>query len=55
MRHLSKKIIKILPFCSKDDYSTSKYLFEFFEVKKYLEIKFSQKIKWLLEFVQSLS
>jgi len=26
-KHISKKLIKILPFCSKDDLPASKYLF----------------------------
>ena len=30
LRNLSKKLIKILPFCSKDDASSSRYLIEYF-------------------------
>ena len=52
---MSKKLIKMLPFCSKDDMSASRYLFEFFEVNKILEIKFLSKLTWLLEFIQALS
>jgi hypothetical protein len=26
-KHISKKLIKMLPFCSRDDSSASKYLF----------------------------
>lgn len=30
LKDISKKLIKILPFCSKDDYSSSKYLIDYF-------------------------
>jgi len=36
LKNLSKKLIKILPFCSKDDVSSSKYLIEYFEVGRIL-------------------
>jgi hypothetical protein len=35
-KHISKKLIKILPFCSKDDLGASRFLFEYFEVSKIL-------------------
>lgn len=54
-KHVSKKLIKMLPFCSRDDLSASMYLYEFFEVSKLLEGKYSQKLTWLLEFINALS
>lgn len=55
LKEISKKLIKILPFCSKDDITPSKYLIEYFEIGRILEIKYTQKISWLLEFIQALS
>lgn len=55
LRQLSKKLIKMLPFCSRDDLSASRYLYEFFEVNKILEIKYLSKLAWLLEFINALS
>jgi hypothetical protein len=54
-KHISKKLIKMLPFCSKDDMSASRYLYEFFEVNKILEIKYLSKLSWFLEFINALS
>lgn len=48
-------LIKILPYCSKDDIASSKYLIEYFEVGRLLELKYSQKLSWLMEFMQALS
>ena len=55
LKDISKKLIKILPFCSKDDCSSSKYLIDYFEMAKILEIKYTQRLAWLLEFIQALS
>lgn len=35
--------------------SASRYLFEFFEVNKILEIKYLSKLPWLLEYINALS
>ena len=52
---MGKKLIKMLPFCTKDDMTSSKYLFEFFEVNKVLDIKFPAKLPLFLEFISALS
>lgn len=45
----------MLPFCSKDDMAASRYLFDFFEVSKIFEVKYSQKLTWFLEYINALS
>jgi hypothetical protein len=56
-KDLAEKMITLIPFCSKDEFGTSKYLFEFFELTNVniSDLRSSKKLNWFLQFVETLA
>lgn len=53
-KDIAKRLIKLLPFCSKDEMESSLMLFNFFEFANWSS-KFSLKLEYLTIFMESLS